>query len=200
MKICVTLDDVIRAKSRQFFKIYKKCGFDPHFEIPDEEAFTTNSLSGICHFESVEDYQKFLYTDYPFEIFGEAEVMEKMLDKNFNLWCLALSDDDDLEEDIEIMLGNPMEFNASIGYTHFFLSKIATRVRETCFPSDSLTLWDKCDVMITADPNLITNKPEGKKCVKINMPYNKDLPCDVEYDSLSDFINDKEWYKKLKDE
>ena len=198
MKICVTLDDVIRAKSRQFFKIFKKVGIDPNFEVPEEENFTTNSYCDLCHFETKEKYQKFLYEDYPFEIFGEAEVMDKMLDKNFNLWCLKLSDNDEIEENIELMFGNPMEFNASIGYTCFFLSKIATRIREFCFPSDSLTLWDKCDVMITADPHLIENKPEGKKCIKIKMPYNKDVEADIEYESLYDFINDNEWYKKIK--
>ena len=52
--------------------------------------------------------------------------------------------------------------------------------------------------MITADPHLIENKPEGKKCIKIKMPYNKDVEADIEYESLYDFINDNEWYKKIK--
>lgn len=199
MKICFTLDDVIRAKSKQFFKMYKKTQ-NPNFEVPEEENFTTNHLDEICEFGTKEAYQKFLYEDYPFEIFGEATAMEKMLDKDFNLWQLALSDNDEIEEKIEIMLGNPMEFNASIGFTCFFLSKIATRVREFFFPTDSLELWDKCDVMVTSDPYLIENKPEGKKCIKIKMPYNKNVESDIEYESLHDFIKDNEWYKKIKDE
>ena len=192
MKIAFTLDDVLRDKTKQILKIYKKY-VDPSF---DTEAvdLTTNNFQEILGFETKQDYQQFLYEDYVFEIFAEAEAVEKMLDKKFNLWLLSLAEED---EPVDVILTNPFEFNASIGFTHFFLSKMATRVRETYFPLDSSTIWDCCDVLVTAEPKLIKEKPEGKKVVKIETPYNKDLEADLTYQSLSELIEDKEIITKL---
>ena len=54
-----------------------------------------------------------------------------------------------------------------------------------------MTIWDKCDILITANPNLIKNKPEEKIAIKINMPYNVDVECKYSYDSIIDMINDE---------
>lgn len=197
MRICITLDDVVRAKTRQFNKIYTKF-IDESFVL-DESDMKTNDLSEIFNFGSKKEYFDFLYTDYPFEIFGEAEVVDKMLDKNLTLWHMTLDNDlEEGEEPNELIFANPFEFNASIGYTCFFLSKIATRVREFYFPKDSSTIWDKCDVLITAEPKLLENKPEGKKSVKISMPYNMDLESDFTYGSLYELISDRNFLGKIK--
>lgn len=197
MKICFTLDDVIRAKTRQFGKILAKSRGLEEDAYADIEI-TTNNLGKVFDFESTTDYQEFLYKDYPFEVFAEAPVMERMLDKRFNLWTLDIENKEGCE-DIEFMLANPFEFNASIGYTCFFLSQIATRIREFYFPKNSSDIWNKCDVLVTADPKLLAEKPEGKKSVKIEAPYNKDSEADLTYESLSKLIEDEEFTEKLRD-
>lgn len=197
MKICFTLDDVIRAKTRQFGKILAKSRGLEEDAYADIEI-TTNNLGKVFEFESTTDYQEFLYKDYPFEVFAEAPVMERMLDKRFNLWTLDIENKEGCE-DIEFMLANPFEFNASIGYTCFFLSQIATRIREFYFPKNSSDIWNKCDVLVTADPKLLAEKPEGKKSVKIEAPYNKDSEADLTYESLSKLIEDEEFTEKLRD-
>ena len=195
MKICFTLDDVLRAKTRQFGKIYKKAfGVDDKFL--ESRNFTTNDLCEVFEFPSREKYNEFLYKDYPFEIFAEALPMERMLDKHFNLWLLKVKEED-LDNEIEISIANPWEFNTSIGYTCFFLSQIATRVREFYFPADSNDIWKRCDVLVTADPKLLKEKPEGKISVKIEAPYNKDIDADFTYESLGELIKDEEIIKKL---
>jgi hypothetical protein len=197
MKICFTLDDVIRAKTRQFGKILAKSrGLEE--DAYSNTEITTNNLGKVFEFESTTDYQEFLYKDYPFEVFAEAPVMERMLDKRFNLWTLDIENKEGCE-DIEFMLANPFEFNASIGYTCFFLSQIATRIREFYFPKNSSDIWNKCDVLVTADPKLLAEKPEGKKSVKIEAPYNKDSEADLTYESLSKLIEDEEFTEKLRD-
>lgn len=194
MKICFTLDDVIRAKTVQIGKIYKRnINGDINLDALD---FSTNDYQEIFSFKTKADWQKFLYSDYAYEIFGEAPVTTKGVDKEFNLWLIGLQD---IDEEIEVSLANPFEFNASIGFTCFFLSKIASRVRELYFPVDSSEIWDKCDVLVTADPKLIEEKPEGKICVKISMPYNKDLEADYSFDSLSDALKENNMLKKLID-
>ena len=79
MKIAITLDDVIRNKSKQIIKIYKKY-VDPDFD-EDNVDLTTNDFQKILEYDTIQDYYKFLYEDYAFEIFAEGEVVEKMLDK-----------------------------------------------------------------------------------------------------------------------
>lgn len=195
MRICITLDDVIRAKTKQIGKIYQK-HINPEIDL-DSLEFTTDNFTKIFGFETEQDYKEFLYIDYPFEIFGEATVVDKMLDKNLNLWHIKQTQNDDYDEPIELILANPFEYNASIGFTYFFLSKIATRVREIYLPKTSAEIWDKCDVLITATPALIKNKPEGKILIKINTDYNKELESDYSYDKLNDFLSDETIIEKL---
>lgn len=193
-KICITLDDVLRAKTKQFGKIYKKA-IDPGINL-DELDLSTNNLATVFNMKAKE-YNKFLYEDYPFEIFAEAPAAQKMLDKNLNLWHIRLNNDREEEDKVELMLANAKEFNASIGFTYFFLSQMGTRIREVYFPTDSLTIWDKCDVLITADPLLLENKPEGKISVKIKMPYNEKCESDFEYETLSELITDAGFLEKV---
>lgn len=186
MRICITIDDVIRAKTRTFGKVYKKY-VDPSIDL-QEIDLSTNDLSKSFPFKDKKAYNKFLYEDYPFEVFAEATVASRMLDKNFNLWHISV--DDEYGDDVDILLANPYEFNTSIGYTCFFLSQIATRVREIYFPKNSADIWEKCDVLVTADPKLLSEKPEGKKTVKIEMPYNEGIGADFTYSGLDKFIEE----------
>ena len=193
MRICITLDDVLRAKTRQFGKIYKKA-FGVDDEFLENRDFSTNDLCEVFGFESREKYNEFLYKDYPFEIFAEALPMERMLDKNFNLWTLKVGEE---YQGVEFLIANPFEFNTSIGYTCFFLSQIATRIREFYFPKDSSDIWKKCDVLITAEPKLLKEKPFGKIVVKIDAPYNEGLDADLTYESLSSLISDEKFLTKV---
>ena len=98
-----------------------------------------------------------------------------------------------IQEDTELIITNPKEFNSSIPFTYFFLSKMATRVREIFLPTDSMDIWKKCDILITADPKLIENTPKDKVCIKIKTPYNEKINNvnGMDFDSLSSFISDK---------
>ena len=85
MKIAISLDDVIRAKSKSILKAYAKK--DEYFEA-DSVELLTNDFKKLLNFENDNEYYRFLYEDYVFEIFGEAEVTEKMVDKNLNLYLV----------------------------------------------------------------------------------------------------------------
>lgn len=188
MRICITLDDVLRNKTYQFGKIYKKY-VNPDIRL-EELDMSSGNLQEIFGFKDKDAYNKFLYQDYAFEIFAEASVCDNMLDKNLNLWQLRLEDDDDLKEPCELLLSNTMEFNQSIGCTYFFASKLATRIREIFLPKDSSEIFDKCDVLITADPLLLNSKQDKVITIKIKTDYNTSCPSDYEYDSLQEFLKD----------
>ena len=196
MRLTFTLDDVIRAKSMQFGKMYKKY-IDPNIDLSSLD-FSSGNLQEIFGFKNKKSFEKFLYEDYPFEVFAEATTCEKQLDKKLNLWLLNLENDEVADElDIKVALSNTNEFNASIGYSYFFVSKIATRIREVFFPSDYLEIWKKTDILVTADPKLL-NTP-NKIVIKIETDYNKDCECDLSYNSLMELLEDEEFFVKIKE-
>ena len=195
MRIAIDLNDVIRAYSKTFAKFYKK---ETNSDINlDELELTSNNLDEIFDFNSKDDYQKFLYEDYPFEIFGSAPPMEKNLPAELNDWITKTIGNLDITESIDLIIVSPMEFGLTIQSTYFFLSKIGCRIREVYLPKDSLTIWDKCDCLITANPKLLNSKPDDKISIKINMLYNADCPSSYSYESLSEFISDKNNILKL---
>lgn len=193
MRVCITLDDVIRKKTYQIGKIFKK-NVNENI-ILENLDFSTNDFQKIFGFKDKESYEKFLYDEYSFEIFGEAKGTEDLIGDKINHWILKMEDEFE-DGDFEVILSNTREFNQSIGCTYFFLSKIATRVRKVFFPKDSNDIWEECDVLVTADVDLLKSKPEGKISVKILTDYNKDCESDYSYDKLSDFLEDEKILKQ----
>ena len=194
MKIAIDLNDVIRDYSRNFVKYFKK-GINHSFN-EDEITFYTNDMEVLLPFTSNEQYRRFVYEDYPFELYSKCPVVDKNLARDLNEWIEFTLPDDD----IDTIFVSPMECDLTIQSTYSFLAKIGSRVREVYFPIDSSTVWDKCDVLITANPRFFTNKKEGKKIIKINKDYNKDCVADLTYNSLLEVIQDEKFVTKIQDE
>lgn len=196
VRIAIDINDVIRDYTRQFDKYYKK-GIDPLYEVDYDEI---NDPDLFLSYPFVDDegnpdreaYNQFKYTDYAFEIFGRADVMDRQLQTDLNIWLQNTLRNFDEGKNPSVMLVSPFEIGLSIQSTLSFLSRIGTRVREIYFPIDSQTIWDKCDILITADPRLIEKKPEDKVAVKIEAPYNKETEADYTFESLMDVIHDSE--------
>lgn len=195
MTIAIDINDVIRDYTRQFIKYYQKV-IDPDFEI-EYDAVDDFDFMNIFPFKDMNgdndivEYYKFKYEDCAFELFGRADVMERRLPIDFNLWTQNTLKNFEEENIPNVMIVSPFEMNLSIQSTLSFLSRIGVRVRDYYFPTDSQTIWDRCDILITANPKLIENKPEGKIAIKINAPYNKDVKSDYSFDSLCEVINDE---------
>ena len=120
--------------------------------------------------------------------------MTSNLPRDLNAWIeLTL-----LDEDIEVIFVSPMESDLTIQSTYAFLARIGSRVRETYFPIDSSTVFDKCDYLITANPRFFGIN--DNKVIKINKDYNRDYDIDMNYNSLMDIINDNNFVEKLKNE
>jgi hypothetical protein len=68
------------------------------------------------------------------------------------------------------------------------------------FPKKLEEVWDECDVVITARNEFFEKEPpEGKKVVLINRDFNKENKekAFLNYDNLSDVINDNEFFNKV---
>ena len=196
MRIAIDINDVLRDYTRQFANMYKKV-INPSFDISYEEIDDFNFLNIFPFLDEDGNadamlFNKFKYEDCSFEIYGRAEAMDRMLPSEFNLWTQNTMRNFDDDKIPEIILFSPFEMNLSIQSTLSFLARFGVRVREIVFPIDSVKMWDKCDIMITANPNLLNAKPKDKISFKVNAPYNKEAKGDYEFNSMSEIIQDKD--------
>ena len=195
MKIAIDLNDVVRDFSNNFVRYYIE-GYNHEFDLSGFD-FWTNDMSALFPFASQNAYFNFVYNDYAFELYGKCPTCTKNLSSELNDWTEKTIKDLDIDEDIEIMFVSPMEYGLSIGNTYFFVSKLGTKIREVYLPSDSATIWEKCDVLITANPKLLESKPEGKVSIKIKAEYNDESAADYTFKDLSAFIRDSKNIEKL---
>ena len=195
MKIAVDLNDVLRDYTANFAEYFKK-GYDESVDL-DQIEIDTNDLYEVFPFKSRYDYEHFVYEDFSWELFAKCPFCDNGLGAAFSNWVTKTITDIDTEDPIEVMIVSPMEYGITIPSTYWFISKIGCRAREVYLPMDSLTIWDKCDVLITANPKLLDNKPKGKKSVKIVVDYNKDCEADFTYNNMLDFLSDDEHTKQL---
>lgn len=201
MKIAIDINDVVRDYTNQFIKCYTKI-VDPScaFQIDDITDFDFFNIFPFTDANGNKDkdlYYKFKYEDAAFDLFGRAEVTDKRVPSEMILWLQNTLRNFEEDKIPEVMFVSPFEMNLSIQSTLSFLARIGNRVREIYFPTDSSTIWNKCDLLITANPNLINSVPEGKIVFKINAPYNKDAKAEYVYDNIIDVIHDKD--NKLQD-
>ena len=192
MKISIDLNDVLRAYTAQFASYYKK-NIDRKFDIDAVDVWT-NDLVQIFPFKSREDYLSFLYDDYVFEIFGAADKTHKNIGSTFSDWFVDLENLDDIPE---LTLVSVDEYNKSIGSTYFFLSKLAVQVPTVKLYLKDHNIWDECDVLITANPELLMLKPEGKVSVKIKTSYNEEEDSDFTYNGFIELLNDIEFLNNI---
>jgi hypothetical protein len=120
------------------------------------------------------------------EICGHADQLSDGLINHFNNFLMTMKDGE--EHQIELV---SKEADKSIPSTFFFLSKTGCRAENIRFVTNSANEWDGLDVLITANPDALKNKPNGKISVKIKSHYNQDTKADFELGSLLEFMKDE---------
>ena len=187
MKIGIEINGIVRDINKQYLKYYVK-EINPAF---DEEKVDMNVTSILpqLKFESEYIKQKFIFEDYPFEIFGCAHEMTRNLHAYLNGWSYGLYWNDNVEDISLFSLG---EDELSIQSTHFFLSK-GSRLRNLFFPRHVSDVWDLFDVVITQDNDIVSKKPENGIAIVIAKHDNASAQegADFVYNSLEDIMNDE---------
>jgi hypothetical protein len=116
-----------------------------------------------------EKYNRFLYEDFCFEIFGNSPMMYTNL--NLDIQKLVYEN-----KDIEFILFSD-ENQFSIAPTLFFLSKNNFKFKKISFIENYNEVWNEVDIYITSNPEILKNKaPFGKEIIKVKRPYNIDIP------------------------
>lgn len=208
----ITINGVLRDLERQFEIFYRRefihneslVGMDENFvAIEDEKTesdwdkidalvaekisfpIDTPDLMNHFKFESKEDFEKFLYEDYNFQILGAANSIPKSFD-----YVLRLQSIGEANKMFNVVLLSK-ENGKSITSTMHFLAKSASRARNIKFIDDYKEAWESCDVIITDLPEILESKPEGKTSIKINKLYNQWSNSDYTFDDLGE-VNDKD--------
>lgn len=136
-----------------------------------------------------EMFNKFMYEDFCMDIFGFAPKMYMQVDKDLDDFYRKFKDQ------YEFALVSKENW-FSIPPTLFWLAKITPRIRNYFFYEKNEEIWDRVDILITTDPELLESKPKNKKAIKLQRPYNQENKGDVEAVNIVDLIDDKD-FKKL---
>lgn len=191
MKIGISINEVLRDTLSQMDYTYSKYISGKESTITKDEI-TSFNLEDHFTFESKKDLNRFLYDEASLEIFGHADQMIENLMTKFNMFLVGIEEEE--EHTVELV---SREFLKSIPSTLFFLSKLGCRASNIRFVKQYEEEWGDVDVLITANPIALKNKPSNKISVKIKAPYNSDCQGDFELDSILDFIKDETLRNKI---
>jgi hypothetical protein len=176
MKIGIELNGVLRDTLRKIQQEYEKWYIENPFKEETEFEYkvisdlTTLNISEHLAFKDEDDVYNLLYKEHTMEIFGHAGSVETSSMMDFNDFYLNMRD----EHDILVVSD---EMGKSKPASLFFISKFGCLVETVKFYSESTinSLWDSVDILLTANPQLLLNHPEGKVVVKYDTTYNSDI-------------------------
>lgn len=152
------------------------------FEYRKISDVTSLNLQNHYSFKNDEELFSFLYEEYAMELFGHAPSTEMTSFNMLNDLYYELRDENELT-----IVSN--EIGKSKPSTLFFLSKFGCLIEKVFFFSEVTknNMWKEVDILLTANPDLLLEKPQDKIVVKYNTIYNKHIESEHEVNSLSEF-------------
>lgn len=189
MKIAISINEVLRSYIEQLVYTYDKYIAPCDLTVDDVTNF---NLIEFFKFDDINKLNSFLYLEAPLEIFGHADQMSDGLMNQFNHFLMDIKDDE--EHEVELV---SREIDKSIPSTYFFLSKTGCKADKLRFVKHNPDEWGDADILITANPIALENKPSGKISVKVKTSYNTSSTADFEIESILDIIKDIELREKI---
>ena len=210
-KIGIEINGVLRDTIGKFTELYEKHLVDSHYESKDktyeiefsgdtDEVIEINENSEVINFEykilspvtsldlgshfsfpSKDELYSFMYEEYTMELFGHAPSTEMV---SFNMLNDIYYN---LRDTYDLMIVSD-EIGRSKPSSLFFLSKFGCLLEKVFFYSEITKndMLDEVDILLTANPDLLLNKPDNKIIIKFITDYNKDIESEYEIYSLSD--------------
>ena len=211
-KIGIEINGVLRDTINKFTELYEKHLVDSHlnesadktyeiefsgdtdeviefnenievnnFEYKILSPVTSLDLGSHFSFPSKDELYSFMYEEYTMELFGHSPSTEMLSFNILNDIYYKLRDTYDL------MIVSD-EIGRSKPSSLFFLSKFGCLVEKVFFYSEITKndMLDEVDILLTANPDLLLNKPDNKIIIKFITDYNKNIKSEYEISSLSD--------------
>jgi hypothetical protein len=211
-KIGIEINGVLRDTISKFTELYEKHLVDSHFNESTDKTYeiefsgdtdevielnenvevnnfeykvlspvTSLDLGSHFSFPSKDDLYSFMYEEYTMELFGHAPSTEML---SFNLLNDIYYN---LRDTYDLMIVSD-EIGRSKPSSLFFLSKFGCLVEKVFFYSEITKndMLGEVDILLTANPDLLLNKPDNKIIIKFITDYNKNIKSEYEIYSLSD--------------
>jgi hypothetical protein len=206
-RIGIEINGVLRDTIEKFKQVYEKHLVDLNHEDFNNQTFNidlsgnteenkisepfkyeilseVDSLDLTKHFsfQNKEELFSFMFEEYTMELFGHAPSTEMTTFNTLNDLYYELRDN----YDISIVSD---EIGKSKPASLFFLSKFGCLIEKIMFYSEVTKndMWNNVDILLTANPTLLLEKPENKIVVKYNINYNKQIKSEFELNTLSEF-------------
>lgn len=194
MKIFISIDGVLRNTLQKFDYHYRdyylntETETEETFEYGVSDSVYNENLMDSYKFQSEEEFLKFLYFDFPVEIFGHAGLSHNQSSTELNTLIFE-------NPEITFTLVGLSEKGKAKPASLFFLSKNGIMCDNVTFSNhDNIkNLWKECDIWITDDRRVVDSCPKGKKVIKYNTFYNNHFTNPLEINKLSEI--DKQWLK-----
>lgn len=196
MEIFISIDGVLRNTIQKidyhYNDAYLSSEFvnETNFEYSVIEPINNNDLLSSYRFQSKDEFDYFLYIEYPIEIYGHAglsyptsisDLNKLMYENNEHNFTIVGLD----------------ELGKSKPATLFFLSKNGFLGNNIKFlKSDEIDkFWEMCDMWITDSQKIIDKCPVQKTSIKFNTKYNKFFTHNKEIVKLTEI--EELWLKSL---
>jgi hypothetical protein len=187
MEILISIDGVLRNTIQKFEYHYNESYLAADVELESEFEYNitypiqNDNLFNHFKFESAEEFEYFLFIEYPIEIFGHAGLsysttfteLHKMMFEN--------------QEHSYTLIGMD-ELGKSKPGTLFFLSKNGFLGNNIKFirNTDIQDMWSKYDVWITDNKQILDLCPDDKIGIKFQTTYNQYFTYKTEIGKLSE--------------
>jgi len=176
-----TYDIEFSGDTNELAKI-EEIHLDNKFTYVIKSDVTSLNLMDHFRFQSKDELYSFMYEEYTMELFGHSPSTEMTTFNTLNDIYY------ELREKFDLLIVSD-EIGKSKPATLFFLAKFGCLLEKVLFFSEVTkeNMWNEVDILVTANPDLISEKPEGKTVIKFNTEYNKEVQCGLEISTLSDF-------------
>ena len=154
---------------------------DDIFEYKIISEVTSLDLLNHFSFKNQEELYSFMYEDFVMQIFGHAGSSETFSFNDLNDFYLEFRDKYEI-----IILSD--EIGRTKPSSLFFLSKFGCLIETIKFYSNTTkkTILDNIDIIVTANPDIISESSKEKKIIKYVTNYNQKNKSEHEISSLKE--------------
>lgn len=194
MEVFVSIDGVLRNTIQKFDYHYRDYFLNTESETEESfdygvtEPVKNDNILSSYKFQSYDEFIKFLYFDFPIEIFGHAGLSYNQSATELNTLIFE-------NPSIKFTLVGQLEKGKAKPSSLFFLSRNGVICDNVKFATQDeiKSLWKTCDLWITDDKQIIDECPSNKRVIKFNTPFNKHFTNQLEINKLSEIKT--EWLK-----
>lgn len=189
MEVYISINGVLRNFIQKFDYHYnyhflesdvvEESSDDPIFDYRIIFPIQNDNLLNHFIFQSKEEYENFSFIEFPLEIFGYSGVSYPTAMSDLNKLIYTNSG-------VTFTIIGIDELGKAKPSTLFFLSKNTFLGNNIKFISsnDIDKEWEKCDLWVTDNKEIIDKCPPNKKAVKFVTDYNQHFTSEIEINNL----------------